>query len=160
MKKINTILFISALVVCSSIFLSSSCDKPNDPDPKPPSDFTWTFRGSTIKADIDSAFVNHDLAPYFIKAITGTNFRHSYTRLISFTLTSFNPGNFIIVSGPGSNKLEYIDELGFIHTGISGSLTIASNSNNLMSGNFSAIMAGPSGNEPITGNFTNVPVKP
>ena len=160
MKMIKAIFYISALIVCSSLLLSSSCNKSNDPDPNPASDFTWTFRGSTIKADLDSAFVNYDLAPYFIKAITGTNFRHSFTRLISFTLTSFNPGDFAIASGPGSNKLEYIDELGYIHAGISGSLTIASNSNNLMSGNFSAIMAGPSGNEPITGNFSNVPVKP
>jgi hypothetical protein len=93
-------------------------------------------------------------------AITGTNFNTNFNRKIYFILTSFNPGDFNIVPGTGSNKLEYIDELGFGHSGVSGTLSITSNANNLMSGNFSATIAGPSGNEPISGSFTNVPVKP
>jgi hypothetical protein len=160
MKKIKAIFFISALIVCSFIFLSSSCHKSNDQGSKPPSVFTWTFRGSIITADLDSAYVHYDLTPYLIKAITGTNFITNHTREISFSMTSFNPGNFSIVPGPGSNILYYYDELGYIHSGVSGTLSITSNSNNLMNGNFSAVMAGPSGNELITGSFTNVPVKP
>lgn len=159
MKKALSILYI-CVVLSGNIFILSSCNKSNDSGTKPSSDFTWTFNGSTHKADLDTAYVHYDLTPYLIMAITGTNFNTNSTRKIYFSLTSFNPGNFTIVPGPGSNILEYIDELGYGHPGVSGTLSITSNANNLLNGNFSAIVASLSGNLPITGSFTNVPVKP
>ena len=161
MKKLISGLFIFLVLLSNiSILSSSSCNKTGDSDSKPPSNFTWTYNGSTYKADLCSAYVHYDLAPFLIMAITGTNFITYFTRKISFTLTSFNPGDYSFVPGPGSSRLEYIDDLGYNHSGVSGTLSITSNVNNLMSGNFSAVMAGPSGNEPISGRFTNVPVKP
>jgi hypothetical protein len=159
LKKLIIKYFISALLF-GCITSLTSCKKNNNSDTKPPSDFTWTFTGSTYKANLDSAYVHYDLTPYLIIAITGTNFYTSFNRKIYFSLTSFNPGNFNIVPGPGSNILQYVDELGFDHSGVSGTLIISSNSNNLLSGNFTAIIAGPSGNNPISGTFTNVPIKP
>lgn len=161
MKKLISGLFIFAVLLSSiSILSSSSCNKTGDSDSKPPSNFTWTYYNSTYKADLCSAYVNYDLAPFLIMAITGTNFNTYFTQKISITLTSFNPGDYSFVPGPGSSRLEYIDVLGYVHSGVSGTLTITSYTNNLMSGNFSAVMAGPSGNETITGNFTNVRVRP
>lgn len=161
MKKLISGLFIFSILLSSiSVLLSSSCNKTSDSDSKPPSSFTWTYNGTTYKADLCSAYVHYDLTPFLIMAITGTNFNTYFTQKIYFSLDSFNPGNFNIVPGPGSNILEYIDVLGYGHSGVSGTLSITSNANNLMSGNFSATIAGPSGNEPISGSFTNVPVKP
>jgi len=158
MKKAIPGLFIFAVLF--SIAILPSCNKTSDSDSKPPSNFTWTYNGTTYKADLDSAYVRYDLTPYFIKAIIGTNFITNHTQEIWFSLASFNTGSFAIVPGPGSNVLHYTDVLGYDHPGISGTLNITSYANNLLSGNFSATIAGPSGNEPITGNFTNVPVKP
>ena len=159
MKKAIPGLFIFAILF-SYIGILFSCNKTGDSDSKPPSNFTWTYNGSTYKADLDSAYVHYDLTPYLIMAITGTNFNTFFTQKIYFSLASFNTGNFTIVPGPGSNILQYIDVSGYDHSGVSGTLSITSNANNLLSGNFSATIAGPSGNEPISGSFTNVPVKP
>lgn len=96
--------------------------------------------GSTYQANLDSAYMNYDLTPYLIMAITGTNFNTSFNRKIYFSLTSFNQGSFNVVPGPGSNILYYIDESGFNHSGVSGILSITSNANNLLSGNFAALL--------------------
>jgi hypothetical protein len=161
MKKIIPDLFIFTVFFISiSVLPSSSCNKKSDSGSKPPSSFIWTFKGTTYKADLCSAYVHYDLTPFLIMAITGTDFNTNFTQKIYFSLDSFNTGNFTIVPGPGSNILHYIDVLGNDHSGVSGTLSLISYANNLLSGNFSATIAGPSGNEPITGSFSNVPVRP
>ena len=152
MKKIKPILF--AITSAMILVLFTDCNKSGTASPN---SFTWTFGGTTYAATLDTAFVNRPIIPYYILAITGTNFNTNYNQWVGFGLSSFNTGAFNI--GPGGNSLQFIDATGADHSGLSGTLTITSNANNRLTGNFSDIVSGPSGTVPFTGSFANVPVK-
>lgn len=149
---------VSILLLVAAIFLSFQCTKKYDTD-EPQSSFVWSFQNNTYAATLDTAYTQgFGLSPFYIVAISGTHFVTNFNRKIDFTLTSFNPGSYTI--SLSTNKLHYIDDAGFNWDGISGTLNITSNVNNRMSGNFTAMMNGPSSNIPISGNFDHVPVKP
>src|SRR5690242_1129851 len=134
----RSILQFSYTVLLGTVLIYFACNKSEE---KSPSSFTWTVSGNTHIATLDSAYVQYDLTPYLIQGITGTNFNTSYNRKLYFSLSSFNPGTYTIITGnTGSNIMAYIDELGFNHYGVSGTLTITSYSNNLLNGNFSCII--------------------
>ncbi len=148
-KKILTV-----FLLVSVAFLS--CGKSNDAAPA--NSFTWTYKGADYIATQDTAFIN-SYGPYFIYGGIGTSFI-SHSERVSFHLTSFNVGTYTFGMG-SSNTLRYVDNLGFEFDGIGGKLDITFNGNNLLSGNFSATLNGPSGTtHPITGSFSNMPIKP
>lgn len=135
-----------------------SCSKSNDGGQQQVnSSFTWTFNGNGYTATLDSAFINYPLVPYMLIACIGTNFVTNHTTEIWFDLNSLNQGSYTIT--PGNNKLYYIHDNGDNYSGISGTLNITSNTNNRLSGNFSAITNGALGNIPVTGTFINVAVR-
>ena len=58
------------------------------------------------------------------------------------------------------NRLTYTDDAGNTLIGAGGTLTITTNSNDYMSGNFSAtLITGGGVSSQLTGSFTNMPVR-
>lgn len=144
------------------IILVTSCSKNNDEETPPgPNSFTWSFQSTNYTATQDTAFTSGlGMAPFVIYAGTGTSYL-SYSRRFYFYLSSFSAGTYTFGLPPGaSNSFSYIDEAGFNWGGISGNFIITSNNGGRMSGSFSGTLSGPGGNLPVSGNFSNMPVKP
>lgn len=125
--------------------------------------FTWVHNGISHTTNLDTAYVSPGglaLLPYTI--IAGEN-RPGYIifRRVEFHLTSFNVGTYAVNAGSGAfNRLTYTDDAGSTLIGAGGTLNITVNSNNYLSGNFSATLITGSGvSSLLTGNFTNMPVR-
>ena len=159
MKQLSSYIFYPILSSILGFFLLSSCGKSDNPDNPTISRFTWTYLGVNYTANQDTGYINNVGPTPTIVAGTGSNFL-TFTRRFYFILTSFNPGTYSLAGVPAPNNFMYIDDAGFNHGGTSGSLTITANSNNRMSGNFSGMMTGPSGTNPVSGDFTNMFIKP
>lgn len=146
---------LSKIVLISILISLYSCSKSDD---APANNFTWTFKSNTYTTTIDKANTNSS-GPYIIAAVTGTSFM-SFNRRVDFSLTSFNVGAYNFGSS-GGNIMQYIDETGLVFSPVSGSLDITSNSNNLLSGNFSLVLIDPSSvTYPISGSFANMTIEP
>ena len=115
------------------------------------------YDGMNYTANTDTAFNSTPIytftAPVII-ATQGSRFYAPSPELYIF-LTSLAPGNYAF-TGTGTNQLEYTDPLGFMHNGVSGSLSITSNASNRLAGNFSISLTS---GKVLSGSFSNVPVK-
>jgi hypothetical protein len=153
--RIKTSPYLVLFVV--AFFLLEGCKKAVVDSSQPAGlRFTWTYRGTNFSVKESLASV-YSLGPYLV--VAGTD-RDSLriNRRVSFTLTSFDVANYIV--GSGSNNFDYVDDAGNELFGKSGNVAITSSSNNLLSGNFSCTLIGPSNNtDLITGSFSNVPIK-
>jgi hypothetical protein len=152
------------LVLLSVVFIIfPSCGKSDKPIPPSTNSFIWTTGGTNYTATIDTAFLGtgYTITPFHIIAGFGT-FPLGFERRIDFHLTSFNIGSYAIVSSAGSvNTLQYINDAGDDLEGISGTLNITANANNLLSGNFSVTLINSSAvTSPMTGSFTNMSIRP
>lgn len=163
MKRIlvNQACYLLVFLFAFLIF-SSSCKKFGDDQAKKNS-FTWIHNDISHYTNLDTAYVSNGglaLFPYTI--IAGEN-RPGYILFmrVEFNLTSFNAGTYTINAGSGSfNRLTYIDDAGNTLIGAGGTLTIIENSNNYLSGNFSATLINGSGvSSLLTGYFNNMPVR-
>jgi hypothetical protein len=155
----NKFVLISFLLLLAFSF--PDCSKSNNNNgTAPASSFTWTHDGTNYMANVSGVF-EHSVAlvPFYIVAIIGTNININFTRKVEFSLTAFNTGGYAITSG-GMNLVHYIGDGGFDYSGIGGSVNITSNTNNLLSGNFSVTMAGPGPNTTLSGSFSNMPIQP
>jgi len=120
----TAIFFILAIVMLS-------CSKPSDDDKW---SFTWTHQTSSHTATSANASITQiDLGkgPNHIAASDATLTR-DYR--ISIYLTSLNPGSYAV--SLSTNKVRYIDDGGYELAGAAGNVTITSNSNSKLSGNF------------------------
>ncbi len=160
-KVIGLAARLAAMTIFAILFIS--CGKNNDDDTPPanPNSFTWTFQGNNYTATQDTAFTSGlGLAPFVIYAGTGSSYL-LYVRRLFFYLSSFNPGTYTFGLPPGaSNTFSYLDDAGINWSGINGSFIITTNSGGRMSGSFSGELSGPGGNLPVSGSFSNMPVKP
>jgi hypothetical protein len=96
--------------------------------------------------------------PYTVVGGTDRN-SLGINRRVLFNLTAFNTGTYNIGRG-NSNNFSNVDGSGNDFIGKSGVVNITSNSNSLISRNFSCTLAGPSNTtNVISGSFTNVPTK-
>lgn len=123
--------------------------------------FTWVHNNISHTTTLDTAYISHaSRPPYTIFA--GEN-KPGYIifQRVEFNLTSFNVGTYTVNAGSGAfNRLTYTDDAGNTLIGAGGTLNITANSNNYMSGNFSATLITGSGvTSQLTGNFTNMPVR-
>ena len=160
MKNLFSGRVYSILLILTTCFFLFSCKKSENSNNSINS-FTWTFQGINYTANQDTAFVSgQGIGTTTIYAGNGISYL-SFTRRFYFYLTSFNVGSYTFGPGPGSpNHFNYIDEMGFDWGGTSGTFNITAKTNNMMSGNFSGTLNGPAGNQPVSGNFTSMPVKP
>jgi hypothetical protein len=141
-----------------ALLIFSSCSKKNDSTPE--ARFTWTHEGVSYTATMSGAYEQSvALAPYQIIGIIGTNFNTNFTTRVAFSLTSFNTGSYAI-AGTGPNRLSFVATNGNGYAGVGGQITITSNSNGFISGNFSVTVNTPSPNTILSGNFSNIPVQP
>ena len=152
---------VAFVIVSIAGLLLLACNKSENEANDSPNSFTWTFEGNNYTANQDTAFTSGlGLNPFVIYAGNGTSYL-SLTRRFYFTLSAFAVGSYPFTTGPAApNRFEYIDDLGNNHGGISGTFNITDHLNNKLSGFFSGTLAGPSGNQPVSGSFTNMPVKP
>lgn len=141
---------------------SFSCKKSVDGQANSNS-FTWVHNGISHTTKLDTAYKSMAwllLPPYSIFA--GEN-KPGYIifRRVEFNLTSFDVGTYAVNAGSGAfNRLTYVDDAGNTLIGAGGTLNITANSNNYLSGNFSAtIITGSGTSSLLTGHFTNMPVR-
>jgi hypothetical protein len=152
--------FIVFLFVILMFFYS--CKKAGD-DQANNNSFTWVQNGINHTTNLDTAYValgGLSLSPYTIMA--GENKPgYIFYRRVEFNLTSFNVGTHTVNAGSGAfNRLTYTDDAGTTMIGAGGTLNITANSNNYMSGNFSAtLITGAGVSNLLTGNFTNMPIR-
>lgn len=148
------LLLLSAILLC--------CNK-SDGAGQPADNFTWTHKGVTHTTSINFAYLTTSglgNPPFTILA--GFPRAISFERRIQFYLTSFNTGAYTISGSPGApNRLTYIDDMGDVLNGISGTLNITANTNNKLSGNFSTTVTDASSvNSQLTGSFTDITITP
>ena len=158
MKRILLSPLIYAGLFITGILLICSCNKSADSSTAS-YNFNWTFKGTNLGTNSDSAFTTSlGSKPLIVATLNHQSVLRS--RKISFSITSLSPGTYTISNG-GANILEYIDDLGFVLGGTSGQLIITTNSNNRLTGNFSAILIDVSSNTfPVSGSFTNMAILP
>lgn len=158
-KLVRHTCYIAFLLVL--LIFSFSCKKSRDDQTK--NNFTWIHNGISHITNLDTAYVSHGglaLFPYTIIAGENRPGYNIFTR-VEFNLTSFNVGTYTINAGSGAfNRLTYRDDAGNTLIGAGGTLTITTNSNNYLSGNFSATLTTGSGvSSLLTGNFSNMPIR-
>jgi hypothetical protein len=162
-KKMTLRFFLSLALLQIGIVLLFSCNKSDSSTDANNHSFVWTTNNKTYTATIDTAFSSsiYTLTPFHIIAGYGT-FPNGFQRRIDFKLTSFNIGSYTIVPGTANvNTLQYVDDAGFNLDGKSGTLNITTNSNKLLSGNFSVILVDPAGiTSTMSGSFTNTSIRP
>jgi len=142
MKKI-ILLLIPLLVLLS-------CGKDNES----PGSFTWNYDGTNYTANFKAAYSSSMGQPYIIGGL-GSSIVTAYSGPRIHVL-SFNPGTYSF-GGIAPNSLNFIDPAGFDISATDGGVIITSNSNNKLSGHFSATLAN---GKTITGNFSELPIQP
>jgi hypothetical protein len=149
------IFYIAFLFVILVFFGSCKKDHANS------NSFTWVHNNISHTTTLDTAYISHASRPHDT-IIAGEN-KPGYIifQRVEFNLTSFNVGTYIINDGSGAfNRLTYTDDGGYTLIGAGGTLNITVNSNNYMSGNFSAtLITGAGVSSLLTGNFTNMPIR-
>ncbi len=114
--------------------------------------FTWTYGTTNYKAIFNAAYLQSLSVNPIIVAGTGTSL-NTLNIGPRFTVSSLNIGTYTFVTSP--NSMFYIDDLGNNLAANTGSVTITANTNNLLSGNFSATL---SNSVIVTGSFVNVSI--
>lgn len=150
MKKIITLSLIVCCVVI--LILLNSCAKDNTSptnqsssnNPASVAGFTWTANGSTVKAD--SGFC----ISQFNNIIAYKN-----GASVNIILSSLDVRTYSISLSTG-NTLDYEDNLYHTFNATHGNVIISSNSNNKISGSFSASFSGSVVTN-ISGEFSNLP---
>ena len=148
MNKTATIFILLMLIL--------SCNKSSDDNNW---NFSWTHENNSHTASSANAYISQiDLAkgPNHIAAsIAGLTTDYK----ISIYLTSLNPSSYSV--SLSTNKVRYIDDSGYDLAGAAGTVTITSNSNSKLSGNFSIKLINPSSDTTLlNGSFANIPLHP
>lgn len=152
-----SIAFSIALAFCA-------CSKSNSSASPGADNFIWLHNSVNHTTNLDTAFLSGyglSIPPYtLIAGYPRPPF--SFQVRVQFTLTSFDVGNYTINSSPTSpNRLTYTDDAGNDLNGTSGTLSITANNGNYLTGNFSTTVINASSvTSQLTGNFTNMPIKP
>lgn len=148
--KLNFRVPVRLFLILFVLLIIASCKKSSNPT----SGFTWNYKGINYSA------VKHGAHLYY----PGTT--NSFYRLdglidsldlptISILLRSINTGVYNMSTTGAS--LYFSDEIaGTLYDITSGTINITSNSNNLISGNFSVIIEPGGINQTLTGTFTNI----
>jgi hypothetical protein len=153
---------VSALVF-TAVNVFNGCKKSKDETAAV--GFKWTHNGAVKEAGAYEAYISTAnglaLAPFTIIAGDPRS-SLSLSRLFTLSLSAFTTGNYAISNGSGAvNKLLFIDNAGYYHFGVSGSVTITEYSGKIISGNFSITLDnGSAVLTQLTGSFTKVPVYP
>lgn len=120
--------------------------------------FTWTHQNVSHSATSADAYISPaglGLGPNQIVANDGS----STSFKVSIQLTSLNARSYVV--SLASNKFYYIDDSGNDLAGAQGTVTIASNSSNTLSGNFSVKLINVSSDTTtIAGSFTDINLHP
>ena len=148
MNRIATILL--------SLMLVLSCNKSSGDDNW---NFSWTHQNNSYTASSANAYISQidlDKGPNHIAASVASL---TFDYKISIYLTSLNPSSYPV--SLSTNTVRYIDDAGFELAGAAGTVTITSNSNSKLSGNFSIKLINPSSDTTLlNGSFANIPLHP
>ena len=140
-----------AILVISAISCKKSGNS-NDSD-----SFTWTWNGTNYTGNFKEAFTQSlSLGPLIIGGTGSTVYSAGSGPRIS--LNSLNAGVYTLGGGI-TNSIMFIDPNGNNLQSTTGTLTITSNSNSKLSGNFSATLVNGVGqNNSLTGSFINIKI--
>lgn len=142
--------------ICIFLMLILSCNKPSDDNNW---NFSWTHQNNPYTASSANAYISQidlDKGPNHIAASTASL---TIDYKISIYLTSLNPSSYPV--SLSTNKVRYIDDSGYDLAGAAGTVTITSNSNSKLSGNFSIKLINPSSDTTfLNGSFANIPLHP
>ena len=148
MKNLAAI-FILALIV-------QSCSK--DKKKEDSASFTWTHQNVSHTATSVDAYNSQAGLGLGPNQIIANNGSATFYR-VSIRLSSLSPNSYTV--SLTSNKFDYVDDAGYNLAGAQGTVTIYSNSDNKLSGNFSVkLINASSDTTAITGSFSNIPVHP
>ena len=134
-----------------------ACSKGSQATALPATRFTWSFKGTTHSGSQFTASL-YSLGTYLIIGAQGNTIR-SFPQC-NFSLTSFSKGAYV-VNSTRLNILRYVDDSGDALEASTGQVNITAYGNDVISGDFSAMLQTPSGGSvPISGSFVNIPVTP
>jgi hypothetical protein len=154
-ELVNLVCFLT-IVIFTGI-TNTACKKSGDPIVDS-SYFKWTFEGQNYTANIDTSYLT-TLHTWMIYAGNGQTM-HTLTREVAFSLTSINTGTYSLAPGNG-NYFGYLNDAAVFFPVISGTIEITNNTNNVISGSFSATVGNvTTGIKSISGSFNNFVVKP
>ncbi|HMK03422.1 MAG TPA: hypothetical protein VK489_04495 [Ferruginibacter sp.] len=152
--KSKRLKLLNLTFVALSIFIFISCNKSDDSQDES-SSFTWTWSAITYNGNFKEAYLQSLSVTPVIIAGMGTSLQSPGTGP-RISLNSFNVGSYNLVSGI-ANTISFVAPNGDNLQSTSGTLTITSNSNNKMNGNFSATLINAVGlNSSLIGSFTNL----
>lgn len=144
------------LTIFIFLILILACNKPGDDNNW---DFSWTHKNNSYTASGANAYISQidlDKGPNHIAASIASLAR-DYK--ISIYLTSLNLSSYLV--SLSTNKVRYIDDSGYELAGAAGAVTITSNSNSKLSGNFSIKLINPSSDTTLlNGSFANIRLHP
>ena len=134
----------------------TACKKSNDTNYS--NSFTWTFTGTNYIANFKTAYQTSIGSGPLIVAGMGTSEISSGTGP-RISLTSLNTGTYNFGTG-STNVFRYVNDAGEALGVTSGTLNITENSNNHLSGNFSAILIDISSTtNTLTGTFSGIDIE-
>ena len=143
------------VVVGCVLLLLMSCNKGGTMSVLPSTRFTWSYKGGSYSASQYTAYL-YSRGTFLIIGAQG-NTLTSFPQC-SFSLTSFSIGAYIINSAR-INSLKYVDNTGDVLEASTGQVNITEYGNDVISGDFSAILQTPTGGStPLSGSFVNIPV--
>ena len=142
MKKLFYLL-LPALIVLA-------CDK----DKNSSGSFSWSYDGINYTANFKAAYSASMGQPYIIGGLGNSVTTPGSGPRIH--VISFSPGNYSF-GGIVPNSLNFVDQVGNDISAIGGSVNISANSNNKLSGDFSATLGN---GKIITGSFADITINP
>ncbi len=150
--------FLKTLNVFISIFILLSimqaCKKSSTSDA-----FTWTWNGTNYTGNYKEAFIQSLGSGSNIIGGTGSTINSAGTGP-RISVSSLNVGSYNLTSNL-PNTIYFVDPNGDNLATTTGTLTITSNSNSKLTGNFSATLVNAANqNTSISGSFTNIKISP
>ncbi len=125
----------------------------------PASSFTWTWNGTNYTGNFKEAYIQSLGSGSNIVGGTGTSLFTTGTGP-RIAVSSLSVGTYNL-TGTLPNTIFFVDPNGDNLATTTGTLTITSNSDNKLSGNFSATLVNASSqNTSLSGSFSNININP
>jgi hypothetical protein len=144
-------------LIFTLMIINFSCNKDNGSNDS--WSFTWTHQNISHSATSSDAYLTQaglGIGPNQICAFISSS---SPNYRVSIRLSSLTPNSYPV--SLTSNHFDYVDDFGNNLSGVQGSVTISSNSNNKLSGIFSVKLINISSDTTaITGSFANINLHP
>jgi hypothetical protein len=149
LKSLNVI-----IILVTVISIIQACKKSSDSD-----SFTWTWDGTNYTGNYKEAFIQSLGSGSHIIGGTGSTINSAGTGP-RISVSSLNVGSYNLTSNL-PNTIYFVAPNGDNLATTTGTLSITSNSNSKLTGNFSATLVNATNqNTSLSGSFTNIKINP